>query len=153
MKNKIFIILLISISLLSCKKETEAEPIVVVNGSAIIMGQVRADLDLTQVGLEYAPEGTVILAKICLDDLTVTNPNDSISSGSIVYKTTVDTNGRYFLKVDANAYNVDVSVLGEDFEYNQRVNDSVIIRQIYTVATNHCVVIDGMTKIMDLHYN
>lgn len=153
MYNKLLAIFLISIVLFSCKKEETEEPIEIVNGKATIKGQVRADLDLTQVGLEFAPEGTVILAKICLDDLIVSNPNDSISSGNKVYKTTIDASGRYTLNVDANAMNVDVSVLGEDFEFNQKVNDSLIIRQIYTVATNHCTVIDGMTKIIDLSYN
>jgi len=149
---KYFTLLLLALVLFSCTKET-VEPVVVTNGNATVTGIARADLDLTQLGLEYVPEGTIIMAKINLGDLFLNGGNDSTVYGDKIYRTTVGTNGRYTINVEANEFNVDVSIMGEDFEYNQIVNDTVIVRKIYTLATNHTTVIDGMTKVVDLTYN
>jgi len=149
---KYFTLLLLALVLFSCTKET-VEPVVVTNGNATVTGIARADLDLTQLGLEYVPEGTIIMAKINLGDLVLHDDNDSTLYGDKIYKTTVGTNGRYTINVEANELSVDVSIMGEDFEFNQTVNDSLIVRKIYTLATNHTSVIDGMTKVVDLTYN
>lgn len=149
---RIFTLLLLVTVLFSCKKEN-VEPTIITNGNATVTGIARADLDLTQLGLEYVPEGTIIMAKINLGDLVLHNDNDSIMYGDRIYKTTVGSNGRYTINVEANTMNVDVSIIGEDFEYNQIVNDSLIVRKIYTLATSHTNVIDGITKLVDLSYN
>ncbi len=149
---KFFTVLLLALIISSCTKE-KIDPVVVTSGNATITGIARADLDLTQLGLEYAPKGTVIFAKINLGDLVLKEDDDSTLYGDRIYKTTVGVNGRYTVNVEANELNVNVSIMGEDFEYNQIVNDTLIIRKIYTLATNHTIVIDGMTKVVDLTYN
>jgi len=149
---KYFTLLLVVLVLFSCTKET-VDPVVITNGNATVTGVARADLDLTQLGLEYVPEGTIIMAKINLGDLVLHDDNDSTVYGYRIYKTSVGTNGRYTINVEANELSVDVSIIGEDFEYNQIVNDSLIVRKIYTLATNHTSVIDGMNKVVDLTYN
>jgi len=149
---KFFTLLLVVLITSSCTKEN-VDPVVVTNGNATITGIARADLDLTQLGLEYAPKGTIIFAKINLGDLVLKEDDDSTLYCDRIYQTTVGVNGRYTVNVEANELNVDVSIMGEDFEYNQIVNDTLIIRKIYTLATNHTIVIDGMTKVVDLTYN
>ena len=149
---KYFTLLLVVLVLFSCTKET-VDPVVITNGNATVTGVARADLDLTQLGLEYVPEGTIIMAKINLGDLVLHDDNDSTVYGYRIYKTNVGTNGRYTINVEANELSVDVSIMGEDFEYNQIVNDSLIVRKIYTLATNHTSVIDGINKVVDLTYN
>ena len=149
---KYFSLLLLTLLLFSCTKE-KVDPVVISNGNATVTGIARADLDLSLIGLEFVPEGTIIMAKINLGDLVLHDENDSTVYGDKIYKTTVGTNGRYTINVEANTMNVDVSIMGEDFEYNQIVNDTLIVRKIYTLATNHTNVIDGMTKVVDLSYN
>jgi hypothetical protein len=153
MLKKVLLFAVVSTLLFSCTKDEDENPASAGQfGIATITGQVKADLDLSQTNFEYVPSGTVIIAKIDINDLNIEYSQDGIDQGFKIYKTTVDENGRYSFNVDANAINVDITVMGEDFEYNQVVNDSLVVRRIFTLGQYYTTAVDGMNKVVDLNY-
>ncbi len=149
MNTKLFIFSLMVLGLVSCTKEEDA--IEVVNGSAKVTGFVEADLDLTTSGLEFAPAGTKIIAIINTEDL-IANPDPNVNYPNKTYTTTVGANGIYTLNIDANAKNVNVTIVANDFEYNRILNDTTIERKIYHCNGTTTSVIDQSNKIIDLNY-
>ncbi len=88
--------------------------------NAVIKGEVKCDLDLTNFELENAPQGTKIISQIDAIDL-VANPVPGYPYGVLTFETTVDGNGDYSITVNAGTQNIDVTIYPEDFVYDQIV--------------------------------
>ncbi len=135
-----------------CKKDEETNAPSNV-GTATLTGQVRAELNLNNSDLEYAPAGTKIIAVINSADL-VSNPIPGVVYEKISYETVVDANGTYtFSGIAAGPKDVTVTLYPVDFIYYQVQLDNTTLRKIYTVAGNPTqVVVKGSTKVLDISY-
>lgn len=142
------------LSLGACKKKDNSNP-AMTNGSATITGQVKAVLDDTQPNPsnESAPDGTVILAQIYTKDL-VYNPSNNTTYANKVYSTTV-SGGTYKFSIDANAENVTVTIMPQDFTHDwTHVISSGDTTQMktYTASQFTVDVVNGSNKVKDISY-
>ena len=122
MKKAIFVsmILLAGVfTFTSCDKTEEVEP--GTNPTAVIKGNVYADLDQTSAGNEDAPEGTEIFFRISAQDL-VLNPQAGYAYQTLQYKATVNADGEYTITLpSANHQAVNVAISPDQFMYDVKV--------------------------------
>ena len=149
-KKVLVVISLVAFILVSCTKETE--PVEVTNGSAKITGVAKCQLDLSNSEAEYVPAGTKIMAIIDTDDLVLNN-DGTTDYPEKVYSTTVGSDGVYTFSIEANAKNVNVTIKGSDFEYDQKFDHTTFVRKVYTMGDSYSSVVNGVTKIVDLYFN
>ncbi len=111
----VFFVLVLSIT--ACKKEEQATPIDIdLSKSALVKGIVKANLDLTNEEMEFAPQGTKILFQINANQFTI-QPN--FSDNFLIYETEVDGIGEYQISLPVNEEGINITLIPQDFEYQQ----------------------------------
>ncbi|OQX79308.1 MAG: hypothetical protein B6D61_03790 [Bacteroidetes bacterium 4484_249] len=143
----------------SCTKcDDEAVALTIKN--AIIKGDALANLDLSndtnqnggfEIQLEKVPNGIKIFARINSMDLDP-NPSNMIDYQDITYETSVD-NGKFEVTVQAGQGNVPVTILADDFEYNQKINDSTWEWKVFSLQNQNLTVINNQVKYNNLQFN
>ncbi|RLD57983.1 MAG: hypothetical protein DRJ05_08810 [Bacteroidetes bacterium] len=127
---------------------------------ATIKGEALANLDLSndtnatggfEIQLEKVPNGTTVFARINSMDLDP-NPNVQIDYQDITFQVTVE-NGEYEVEVYAGKGNVDVKLITDQFEYNQKINDSTREMKVFTHVDENVVVINNQIKFVELLFN
>ncbi len=155
MKNSIFakasLFLLggLMIASSSCKKIENPETIQVVDESktGTIKGIVYADLIDTNSVDEFAPVGTTVLVSINSSDFP-----GSTGSQTLLYKTTVGTNGEYTINVPAPTSTITATVMPQEFRTN-RIDWRGMTQSTKFEANSFTVsVIQGGTAIQDFWY-
>jgi len=127
---------------------------------AIVKGYVRANLDMRndtnefggfEIQYEKVPAGTRIIARINSADLA-NDFNPLLNYEDITFEATVDNNGDYTLNVYAGVKDVNVLIMGEDFEYEQWIKDSTREWKKFTTPDLQTTVVKNLTKIEDMTY-
>ncbi len=143
----------------SCTK-LEDETTSVTFKNATIKGDALANLDLSndtnqfggfEIQLEIVPSGTKIFARINSMDLDP-NPSNVVDYQDITYETSAD-NGKYEVVVQAGQGNVPVTILADDFEYNQKINDSTWEWKVFSMQNQNLTVINNQVKYKNLEFN
>ena len=143
-------VLAVAILFSSCKKEEE--PTTPTDTNATIKGAAFANMNnsSTSPGLERAPTGTRITALIDPMDIMI-EPDTTMVTDKIRVFATVDAEGNYTLSVRARNANVPVTIIADDFVFDQ-VQDSSTIRKVYTANQFNVTVIAGTTTVSDIVY-
>ncbi len=165
MKRKNYLVFFLASLLffgMSCKKD-EIAPLTERNiPQAIIKGKIFADLDVRgdSPGYENGPSGVKIIARIYAPDLAGGVEEERIPETYVLYETTTSGTGDYSLEVDANTEGLLVTLIADDFTYNQIQGihpiDSVQIapiRRVYSALDQSVSVIAGGTSVRDFYYN
>ncbi len=124
---------------------------------ATVSGKALADLDLTNPGLESAPEGLQISSHIEQKQLLnyVNHKGEgrivSIMCQSKVEKTTTNANGDFSIKVPASQTGLKVVLVADDFVH-QQVTASGNQRYAYKALYDTLTVLSGMKHIADIKY-
>ena len=144
----------------SCSKDEIAPETTRTVPKATIKGKVWADLDASSngPGLEAGPSGLKIIAQIWAPDLaegTVRVPETYIN-----YETTTNGSGEYTIEVDATTAGLTVTLVSDDFTYNQVQGIDPVSglqippqRTIYWTDFYQIFAISGGTLIQDIVYN
>lgn len=152
-----FVGILISTSCTKCDEETTSATF----SKALINGDALANLDLTndtnefggfEIHLEKVPAGTKIFANINSMDLDP-NPSGYINYQELTFQTTVSSAGKYEIEVYAGQKNVDVTILADDFEYNQKINDSTSEWKVFSLSDQNVSIINNQVKYVNLQFN
>jgi hypothetical protein len=141
------------VTLSSCEKDDEYTPEAMTK--ATIKGRVEANLNTTNTGDEFAPTGTKIIAVINAADLS-NDPVPGYNYKDMTFETTVDANGNYEFKIYANTKNVNVTIMAEDFIYDQVIPEgtgTTTQRKVFVAGNQFTTVIKNTTKVVDLFYN
>lgn len=155
--KKLFIILVLlstSFYFVSCDKDEDTESPEMT--TAIITGKVEAELDLSNTGIENAPQGTKLFARINAEDL-VTNPINGYNYEDIVFETNIDNDGNYSFTINAGVSSVNVEIFGNEFRHNQLLyyesGNPVRQEKVYSLPANITTSVSkGTTRILDLTY-
>ncbi|NLO52549.1 MAG: hypothetical protein GX103_15490 [Bacteroidales bacterium] len=114
-KTAVFLMLLLSIG--ACKKDEQSTPIGIdLSKSALVKGIVKAELDLTNEEMEFAPRVTKILFQIDANQFT---NQPSFSNNFLIYETEVDGVVGYQISIPVNEEGVNFTLIPQDFEYKQ----------------------------------
>ena len=151
MKKTIVIATALILGFSSCKKEDDPVVSNSYSGSAKISGVVKAELDVTNANPEFAPAGTVVLLEYNQEDLYL-NPDPTRVYETKTVSTTVDANGEFSATVPTNGKAVDVSVMPQDFAYNQITGAGTTARVVFTVSPVTTSVVKGASKVIDFNY-
>jgi hypothetical protein len=143
----------------SCTKcEDEPEPASM--ATALIEGIVYANLDLSndtnelggyQLQWEEVPAGTKLFARINAEDLDP-NPDFQTEYEDILFQTSVSSNGVYGISVYAGVRDVDVLIMGQEFLYDQKINDTTYEERTYGLNDLQVSVIKDITRTVDLYF-
>jgi hypothetical protein len=143
----------------SCTK-LEDEPAAADMSTATIKGTALANLDLSndtnqfggfEIKYEKVPTGTRIIARINSADLDPT-PDFTMEYQDITFETQVGNAGAYELSVYAGVGNVNVFITGEDFMYQQKINDSTYENRVFRFADQNVSVLKNISIIQDFYY-
>jgi len=148
---KLFSILIaVACIALSCKDEMTNEPFE--NGSATIQGTALIDLDLSNLELEYVPQGVRIYAEINSSDL-VQFPSPGVDYGPIIIETEVGADGEFTFTIPSNTKNVTVVFSADDFIADQIQFDSSVEEEVFYLPLIYSEVVrDGVTKIIEITF-
>ncbi len=165
MKSKNFISLFLIafiIMAISCKKDEIAPETERKVPKATIKGKVWADLDVgsNSPGMEEAPSGIKIIARIYVPDLAGGIEVERVPKTYVNFEATVNNSGEFSMVVDASTAGLEVTLISDDFSFNQKqglhpADSSVLapIRRLYTTNTQLVSVIAGGTSVRDIFYN
>ena len=154
------LIILGILHLASCTKLEDAKPTSSI-AKAMIMGDVKANLDLTndtnQYGFpesryEQVPSGTLLQARMNTESLDP-NPNTILAYRDILFSAKVGSDGTYTFEVYAGPSNTPVTIIADDFRYDQKINDSTWEEKIFYLNNVNISVIQNQTNIVDLFFN
>ena len=130
----------VSVMLLSCKKEDNAPTSTSEATKGTISGYVYADLDETSNGLEFAPNGTNVIASI-------------ITNGKTYNYNGVVTDGKYTISIpvgrDAKTY----TIVSDKFSANQTIKDGTKKLKFYSVNTQTISLYASQTVNADIIYS
>lgn len=152
MKKLISLALIVSLGMLmiftSCKKEEiTADPL----PTATIIGEVHANLDITNTSLESAPAGTKIFFRINSQQLAL-DPLPGYNYQTLQYETTVDANGDYSITLPCVAHqNVAVTITLDDLRYDV-VTGAGDVETYFNGTQQTQGIRDGETHYLDLFY-
>lgn len=153
-----------------CKKEDASSPVVPdMSKTGVIKGKIEANLttvnDTTPWGVtkwEMAPQGTKIFFKIQANQFSGTTVG---ASEYLMYSTVVDGNGEYTINVPVTNQGVSLTIIPDDFIYNQeqfktatingnlvRISDGTK-RKIYNANTQTISLTTGKTEVIDFQYS
>ncbi len=160
--TKTFLILIafIAFSFVTSCTKCEDEPTPAAMSTAKIEGIVYANLDLTndtnalgfyELQWEKVPAGTKLFARINSEDLDPT-PDFNTEYQDILFETTVLTGGSYNLSVYAGVSDVTVLIKGQEFLYNQKINDSTLEQRTFGLVDTQVSVIKNITRTEDLYF-
>jgi hypothetical protein len=154
MKNIISIMLIASLGMLlvfsGCKEEEYvAEPLKMVT----VTGQVLTELDLTNAGIEKAPDGTKIIFRIDSRDLCA-SPIAGYTYQVLQYEATVD-DGQFTIQLPAVKFNnVPVEVTLVEFVEEQTIGvDNKKEMVFYTWSNYDFTVTEGGTYHLVIEYD
>lgn len=100
-----------------CTKDEQSSPIELdLTKTATIKGVIKADLNLTNQELEFAPQGTTVLFRIETSQFT-NLPN--FSDNYLIYQAQVQGAGQYEISLPVNEKGIEIVILPDDFEYDQ----------------------------------
>ncbi|MEA1874513.1 MAG: hypothetical protein U9N51_08820 [Bacteroidota bacterium] len=153
MKKSLFITMILLAGVFtftSCDNTEEVEP--GTNPTAVIKGTVYADIDLSDGGMEEAPQGTEIFFRINAQDL-VLNPQAGYAYQTLQYKATVGADGTYSITLPTATHQaVNVTIQGNQFETEQTQTDDSIIDKIYTAGATGQATQAEQTYFVDINY-
>ena len=140
----------------SCNKDEIAPETTRTVPKATIKGKVWADLDVSSngPGLEAAPSGLKIIAQIWAPDLA--EGIEGVPETYINYETTTNGSGEYTIEVDATTAGLTVTLVSDDFTYDQVQGTDPQTppqRTIYWADYYQIFAISGGTLIQDIVYN
>lgn len=153
--NKLFLGLglLASIGMLSnCKKDVETSSMSYdMSKKATIVVYAYADLDRTQYGNEYAPNGTNVL---------VTIPRSSFNPSATGYWSNTATiqDGKFEMQIPVNSVGVTASIKPLEFSFDQvqpNGSNSATIKKVYkvTAAIPEGDIKEGETRTVEIQYD
>jgi hypothetical protein len=143
----------------SCTKVKDETPSSLMT-TATIIGEALANLDLSndtnatggfELQLEKVPDGTKIFARINSEELDP-NPNNFLNYQDITFSTTV-TNGEYEIQVYAGQSDVVVTLITDEFEYDQKINDSTWQKKVFSHLDENLTIINSQIKYLELVFN
>lgn len=159
-----------------CKKEETSSPVVPdMSKTATIKGKVEANLTIvndTNKGFylngffsdkyEFAPQGTKVFFKIQANQFSGSTVG---ASEFLMYSTVVEGNGEYSINVPVTNQGVTITVIPDDFIYNQEqakkatINGAITSvsdgtkRKVYNANTQNISLTNGKTEVVDFQYN
>ena len=128
--------------------------------SALIEGMVYANLDITndtnefgayELQWELVPAGTKLFARINAEDLDPV-PHFNTDYQDILFQTTVISDGSYTMSVYAGVGDVNVLMMGQEFLYDQKINDSTLLERTFGLNDLQVSVIKNITRTVDLYF-
>ncbi len=128
--------------------------------TAIIEGIVYANLDLSndtnefgayELQWELVPAGTKLFARINAEDLDPV-PDFQSDYQDILFQTTVLSDGTYGMSVYAGVRDVNVLIMGQEFLYDQKINDTTYEERTYGLNDLQVSVIKNITRTVDLYF-
>lgn len=154
MKKLIFptfvMILFMGIILSSCEKYEKSSSYTIDEESAVkatVEGIVRAELDLTQPGMEFAPSGTKIYIKIAVNEYVPNAPEDRYK----IFTTTVGGDGKYSIEIPSSAKGVNFKIFGDTFRKNVTTSGDPVETVFVSPIGDGSVISDKKT-IIDFNY-
>ena len=153
---KLTLAVVIAAAAFSCEKIENPEPIQAIDSTktSIIKGKVYAELDLTEAGLEFAPEGTLV--KVSIASQNFITSIGGVKYQPLTYTTTVNSSGEYSIEVPALDQDITVSIYLSDFTATQiqgpNPEDKEDITFVPTSFPYNGKIVAGITKIYDLYY-
>jgi hypothetical protein len=159
-KNFLILIAFIALTFVTSCTKCEDDPEPAAMSSAIITGIVYANLDLTndtnafgfyELHWEKVPVGTKLFARINSEDLDPT-PDFNTQYQDILFETAVQTGGAYNMSVYAGVGDVTVLIKGQEFLYNQKINDSTLEERTFGLLDTQVSVIKNITRTEDLYF-
>jgi hypothetical protein len=154
MKKTLSIIMMILIGGLfmftSCDDDDTVDP--GTTPSAILKGNVYAELDLTNANAENAPAGTKIFFRINAEDL-VLNPQTGYVYQTLQYQTTVDADGMYEISLPTATHQaVTVTVQADQFNADQTQGVDLVKNIVFYSTASSIGLQDSETHYMDISY-
>lgn len=120
--------------------------------SAILKGNVYAELDLTNANAEKAPAGTKIFFRINSQDL-VLNPQSSYVYQTLQYQTTVSADGMYEISLPTATHQaVTVTIQADQFNAEQTQGVDLVKDIVFSSPALVIGLQDSETHYMDISY-
>lgn len=141
--KKLSIVALIGLSatmLFSCKKEQNTPTSSSDATQATISGTAYAELDLTKGGLEFAPNGTKVIA------------TTTISGKSYNYTGTI-TDGKYSISIPVGRDSKTYSINFDGFSANQTIEDGTKKLRNYSFNSSNVTLVATQNVVLDANYN
>lgn len=153
-KNFILSTLILSIFVFftSCDKDVESTALVVnLNKTITIKGYVYAELNKKSAGLEFAPEGTIVIASV-----PYSNFNGAAGVGKWYDTAVVDNDGMISIDIPVDDDGVLLTLEPQPFNYNQVQpfgSNSNTLKKYYTANPLIINVSTTSSKLIEIVYN
>ncbi len=152
MKNsKINICTLVAlIFLISCnKEETEKTPNTAVKST--IAGVAYADLDMTEPGYEYAPQGTRIFVAYSIQQV-IDDPVPNTTYPIKFFETVVGPDGKYSITFDVGNNPLMIAVYADQFLYDKIIAPSLTETTTYVMPMLNILIMPGQSRMHNIYY-